>query len=104
IVLAAAAIPNVMGGFKDQPIMLATNATIDLFTFARVRAVNDFRAYGVRVAPASGQGGIISVHAGTGPACSSVTWGLPVRTLDFAASPEFGALDGLGPDVRIVQV
>ncbi len=104
IILAAAAIPNVMGGFRDQPIMMATNATIDVFTFARVRAVNDFRAYGVRVAPDEGEGGLISVHAGTGPACSTVGWGVPVRTLDFGASREFGALAGDGPDVRIVQL
>lgn len=97
-VLTMAAIPNLLGGRHAQRIKAATNATMDIFQFAKVRAANDFNAYGVEVIPNEGTG-IIRVYEGKGPACSAIDWGNALKTLSY--SEDFGEADG---DIRIVQI
>ena len=96
--LAVAAIPNLLGGRHSQRIKAATDATMDIFQFAKVRAANDFNAYGVQVSTDEGTG-TIQVYEGTGPACSGIDWNAPLKTLSF--SEDFGEADG---DIRITQV
>jgi prepilin-type N-terminal cleavage/methylation domain-containing protein len=97
-VLTMAAIPNLLGGRHAQRIKAATNATMDIFQFAKVRAANDFNAYGVEVVPNEGTG-MIRVYEGKGPACSAIDWGSALKTLSFIE--DFGEADG---DIRIVQI
>ena len=97
-VLTMAAVPNLLGGRHSQRIKAATNATMDIFQFAKVRSANDFNAYGVEVVPDQGSG-IIRVYEGKGPACSGIDWGTPLKTLNF--TEDFGEADG---DIRIVQI
>ena len=97
-VLTMAAVPNLLGGRHAQRIKAATDATMDIFQFAKVRAANDFNAYGIEVVPDQGSG-TIRVYEGKGPACSGIDWGNSLKTLDF--SQDFGEADG---DIRITQV
>jgi type II secretory pathway pseudopilin PulG len=97
-VMTMAALPNLLSGQHAQRIKAATNDTMDIFQFAKVRAANDFNAYGVEVLPNEGTG-IIRVFEGSGPACSGITWGAPLKSLLF--SEDFGPAEG---DIRLLQV
>ncbi len=73
IVLAAAAVPNIMGSQANRELVDATNGTMSIVQFAKNRAVNDFRAYGVLITPSEGgEDGVLAVIRGTGPNCQSV--------------------------------
>lgn len=85
IVLAAAAVPNIMGSQINRELVDATNGTMSMVQFAKNRAVNDFRAYGLVIELTEGadEGGLVSVIRGTGPNCQSVDLGTdPMKVYD----------------------
>jgi type II secretory pathway pseudopilin PulG len=97
-VLTMAALPNLLTGRHAQRIKAATDETMDILQFSKVRASNDFNAYGVEVDPTEGSG-VIRVYEGSGPACSGIAWDTPLRSLVFV--DDFGPADG---DIRIIGI
>ena len=87
IVAMLAAIPNVARGLKDQPVLSLTREIASKFEYAQIRAVNDFRAFGVLINVATSDRGVISVHGSVaGPACNAIDWVTPVTdTVDLDA-------------------
>ncbi len=98
VILTTAIMPNLLSRRHAHRIKTATNHTIDTFLIAKTRAANDFNAYGLRLDVGAGSGRI-RVFEANGPACSTITWSVPIRTLDYAT--DFGPADG---DVRIIQL
>ena len=99
VILTTLTMPNLLSGRNAHRIKTATNHTIDIFLIAKTRAANDFNAYGLRLDAGETGSGRIQVYEGSGPACGTITWAEPIRTLDYAE--EFGPADG---DVRIIQL
>jgi len=103
IVVAATAMPNVLGVKHNRPLINATQQTLSMAQYTKNRSVNDFRAYGLQIATDEGVGGILRVFRGTGPQCGSIdTTGEPSRTYDVNA--EYKDPDGTGSSqIRIVE-
>ena len=102
IVITAAAVPNIMGSNLNRPLIDATNETINMAQYAKNRAVNDFRAYGLQIDVDDSRGGTLRVFRGTGPACGSVsTNGEAVR--EFEVNSVYRDEDDSG-EVQIAMV
>lgn len=84
IIVASAAVPNVLGLTQNRPLVNATQATLSIAQYAKNRAVNDFRAYGLEIDRDEGVGGVLRVFRGTGPQCTSIDLTVaPSRTYDI---------------------
>ena len=103
IVVVAAAMPNVLGVKHNRPLVNATQATLSIAQFAKNRAVNDFRSYGLEIARNDGVGGVLRVYRGTGPQCSAIDINTtPMRTYDV--NTEYLDSDGSGASkIRITE-
>ena len=103
IIVAATAMPNVMGLKHNRPLVNATQQTLSMAQYTKNRAVNDFRAYGLQIDTSEGVGGMLSVFRGTGPQCGSIDLNAtPSRTYDINAA--YNDPDGVGASqIRIVE-
>lgn len=103
IVIAAAAVPNVMGVSHNRPLVNATQQTLSMAQYAKNRAVNDFRAYGLEIDRDTGVGGTLRVYRGTGPQCAAIDLtATPMRTYDV--NNEYRDKSGTGQSqIRIVE-
>jgi len=103
IVVAAAAVPNVLGLQHNRPLVNATQQTLSMAQYTKNRAVNDFRAYGLQIAPDDGVGGVLRVYRGTGPQCGAIDLtSTPMRTYDV--NEEYRDPTGSGQSqIRIVE-
>ena len=102
IILTAAAVPNILGGNVNRPLVDATNQTINMAQYAKNRAVNDFRAYGLQIDADASRGGTLRVFRGSGPSCGSeTTTGNSVREFEVNSVYRDGDDDG---DVQIAMV
>ena len=86
MILVTLALPDVLRGTTNQPLVEGTHKVMDIIHYAKNRAIHDFSAYGLEISPASGQQpGRLEVFQGSGPQCGSIdTVGTdPVRTYDL---------------------
>ena len=109
MVLALAALPNVMGALKNRPLTEATRTIVNTAGYAKSHAASDFSAYGMTITPYDGSApGEVKVFKGSGPQCSSInTGGTPLKTFNLTA--ESTATDPLNPGgsdvtIRMLQV
>ena len=103
IVVAAAAVPNVLGLQHNRPLVNATQQTLSMAQYTKNRAVNDFRAYGLQISRDAGVGGVLRVYRGTGPQCGAIDLTtVPMRTYDV--NDEYRDPTGGGQSqIRIVE-
>jgi prepilin-type N-terminal cleavage/methylation domain-containing protein len=103
IVVATAAMPNVLGVSHNRPLVNATQETLSMAQYTKNRSVNDFRAYGLQIATDDGVGGVLRVFRGTGPQCGSIDLnGEPSRIYDINTA--YNDPNGVGQSqIRIVE-
>lgn len=105
-VIAAAAVPNLMKGMKDQPLVTAARQVKDIFQYAKYKAVNDRNAYGVRVSDIQDaeSGGVIEVFRGGGPHCGGVDMvgAAPIRTMEI--NDVYADDYGVGADIPQIAI
>ena len=105
-IIATAAVPNLMKGLKDQPLVAAVHQVKDIFQYAKYKAVNDRNAYGVRVSDITDgeSGGVIEVFRGNGPHCGGVdvVGTAPIRSME--ANSIYADGYGVGTDIPVVAI
>ncbi len=107
IVLAVAAVPNLAGSARHMPLLDLTDEVMAKFEYAKVRAVNDFRATGVEVL--STESGRLSVHRSNSPSCNGIDWAQDaaigeVIDLDARWDPSGGEGSAADANLQIVQL